>query len=70
MGYIKMKLTTLYKKTSTGAIQMWQIWTEDNVIKTAFGQVGGKVQQTEDIIHYGKNIGRSNETMIMNKFEI
>lgn len=57
-----MKLTTLYKKTSTGAIQMWQIWTEDNVIKTAFGQVGGKVQQTEDIIHYGKNIGRSNET--------
>jgi ATP-dependent DNA ligase len=57
-----MKLPTLYKKTSTGAIQYWKVWTECNVIKTAYGQVDGKEQITEDVIHEGKNIGRSNET--------
>jgi len=58
----QMQLPTLYKKTSTGAIQYWKIWTENNVIKTAYGQVDGKEQITEDVIHEGKNIGRSNET--------
>jgi len=52
----------LYKKTSTGAIQFWKVWTEGNVIKTSYGQVGGKEQFTADVIHEGKNIGRSNET--------
>lgn len=57
-----MKFPTLYKKTSVDKIQYWKIWTEGNVIKTAYGQVGGKEQVTEDVIHEGKNIGRSNET--------
>lgn len=57
-----MKLPTLYKKTSTSAIQYWQVWTEGNIIKTAYGQVDGKEQITEDVIHNGKNVGRSNET--------
>lgn len=57
-----MKLPMLYKKTNTGAIQTWQVWTEGNIIKTAFGQLDGKIQITEDVIHEGKNVGRSNET--------
>ena len=28
----KEKLDTLYKRTATGAIQQWKIWTEDNII--------------------------------------
>lgn len=57
-----MKLPTLYKKTSTGAIQQWAIATNGNLIVVAFGQVGGKLQNTTDTILKGKNIGRSNET--------
>lgn len=57
-----MKLPTLYKKTSTGADQMWQILTDDNAILTRYGQVGGKIQETVDFIKAGKNVGRSNET--------
>jgi DNA ligase 1 len=55
-------LPTLYKLTSTGAIQMWSIGVEGNVIVTDFGQKGGKIQHAEETIKEGKNIGRSNET--------
>jgi DNA ligase 1 len=55
-------LPTLYKKTSTGADQMWSIGTDGNVIVTRFGQVGGKIQETHDFVKAGKNIGRSNQT--------
>jgi len=57
-----MKLPTLYKKTSTGADQMWEISFSRNTITTRFGQVDGKIQETSDVIKTGKNIGRSNET--------
>lgn len=52
----------LYKKTSTGKIQQWEIGVEENVIWTRFGQLGGKIQETADEIREGKNIGKSNET--------
>jgi DNA ligase-1 len=55
-------LPTLYKKTSTGKIQTWRIWVEGNTIYTEYGQLGGKLQQSDDTIKVGKNIGRSNET--------
>lgn len=55
-------LPTLYKKTSTGAIQMWTIGVDKNVIVTEHGQVDGKIQRGEDTIKEGKNVGRSNET--------
>ena len=57
-----MKFPTLYKKTSTGADQQWSIETAENCIITRFGQVGGKIQETSDVIKVGKNRGRSNET--------
>jgi len=57
-----MSLCTLYKQTSTGAIQQWTIWVEDNEILTQFGQADGKKQLASDTIKEGKNIGKSNET--------
>lgn len=53
---------TLYKKTSTGATQMWSIGVDANTIIVNFGQVDGKIQTTEEVIKDGKNVGRANET--------
>lgn len=62
---------TLYKMTNTGAIQQWTIGVVVNPdrstaydVVTIYGQLGGKLQRTEDGIFEGKNIGRSNETSI------
>jgi len=60
------KLPKLYKKTSTGAIQEWEVHVDiiDNVatIITNYGQVGGKIQESCELVLEGKNIGRSNAT--------
>ncbi len=55
-------LPSLFKLTSTGAIQTWSIGVEANVIIVLHGQQDGKIQRTEETIKDGKNIGRSNET--------
>lgn len=55
-------LPTLFKKTSTGAIQMWSIGVDKNVIIVNHGQVDGKIQRNEETIKEGKNIGKANET--------
>ncbi len=62
-------LPTLYKKTSTGAIQQWSVdvigqrGSNDAVcIVTEYGQVEGKLQTTSDLISEGKNVGKANET--------
>lgn len=53
----------LYKKTSTGKIQQWETSvSDDSVITTRFGQVDGKIQETQEVIKEGKNIGKANET--------
>jgi ATP-dependent DNA ligase len=57
-----MQLPKLYKLSSTGAQQEWEISTDDNIIITRWGKVGGKSQETQDVIKEGKNQGRSNET--------
>jgi DNA ligase-1 len=57
-----MNLPTLYKQTSSGATQMWQIAVEGSTIVTIFGQKDGKLQEARDTITVGKNIGRANET--------
>lgn len=64
-----MKLATLYKKTSTGAIQQWTISAIGDTITTVHGQVGGKMQTGTDIIKEGKNIGKANETSIAGQAE-
>lgn len=63
---------TLYKKTSTGAIQFWEIvagadprlaQTIQGYIKTTYGQLGtDSPQVTEDVIKEGKNAGKKNAT--------
>lgn len=61
---------TLYKKASTGKIQMWKISTvpqhiysyEASTIVTEHGQVDGKIQTTQDLITEGKNTGKKNAT--------
>lgn len=57
-----MMFDTLFKRSSTGADQEWTVHTEDNVIITRWGQVGGSIQETRDIIAAGKNAGKKNET--------
>ena len=56
------QLPTLYKKTSTGAIQQWTISTHGPEIKVVYGQVDGKMQTAFDVIREGKNLGKKNET--------
>jgi DNA ligase-1 len=55
-------LPTLYSRTSTGAVQTWQIVVEDNQFYVISGQQNGKQVQSEPTICEGKNIGRANET--------
>jgi len=55
-------MRTLYKKTATGAIQLWKIGVKANTIVTKFGQVEGKQQITKDVVKVGKNIGKKTET--------
>lgn len=63
-----MNLPTLYKKTSTGAIQMWEILSgksEDGrgFTMTIYGKYGSdKLQKASEWINQGKNIGKANET--------
>jgi DNA ligase-1 len=57
-----IKLPMLFKKTSTGADQSWEVSTEGSTIVTRFGQVGGKIQVATDTITVGKNPGKANAT--------
>lgn len=53
---------TLFKKTATGAIQMWAVQVEHDTIITHFGHHKGQRQTTKDVIKSGKSIGKKNET--------
>lgn len=55
-------LPSLFKLTSTGAVQTWSIGVEQNVIIVLHGQKDGKIQRTEETIKEGKNIGKANAT--------
>lgn len=54
-----MKLATIYKKTSKGAIEQWSIWTEGADIVTEYGHVGGKMQQSRERAE-AMNVGKAN----------
>lgn len=51
----------LYKKTKTGATQVWSCEAIGSIVKTKFGQLDGIIQESS-YQTTGKNIGRSNET--------
>jgi len=67
------KLPKLFKKTSTGAIQEWEISVDEiNGIATIianYGQVGGKIQESREQVLEGKNIGKINETTPLRQAE-
>ena len=54
-------MQTLYKRSKTGAILQWSIFTKGNQYWTEHGQVGGKIITGKPTICEGTNIGRSNE---------
>jgi DNA ligase-1 len=57
-----VKLPTLFKRTSHGAIEQWRVWVENATIFTEHGQVEGKLQVFQDQIAEGKSIGKANAT--------
>jgi DNA ligase-1 len=59
----------LYKKSSTGKIETWEIkytddWRTDGstMLRVIYGELDGKKTIKDTIIKTGKNIGKSNET--------
>jgi DNA ligase-1 len=76
METVVKKFDRLYKKTSTGAIQFWDIKVQEKESKwannepllageitTVYGQLGtDSPQTTKEVIALGKNIGKANET--------
>lgn len=56
-----MKLNRLYKTTTTGAIQICDIFTTGPIVTVVFGQLDGKMQ-TKDTICSPKNEGKKNAT--------
>jgi DNA ligase-1 len=56
--------TTLFKKTSTGKVQIWrlEINKTGDAYRTVSGQKDGKLVTSEWTTVKGKNVGRSNET--------
>ena len=55
-------LPTLFSRTSTGAIQTWQMIVDDNKYYSITGQQDGKKIENEPTVCEGKNIGKKNET--------
>lgn len=51
----------LYKTLPSGAMRQWRSWSEGARVYTEFGQVGGKLQQSLDVVR-GKSAGRANAT--------
>ena len=56
-----MRFDTLYGKTSSGKLQIWEVFTEGNAITTRHGQLGGKIQE-KTTYATAKNVGKANET--------
>lgn len=69
----EIALPVLFKKTSTGALQFWEIRVahkaDHSVIRTRYGQFDGKIQETEDVVKEGKNVGKKNATTFVTQSE-
>src|SRR6185295_3948456 len=64
-----MKLPMLFKKSSQGKIECWEVYVEkmgDGTcrVHSAYGEEAGKIQTTFDTISEGKNLGKANETSV------
>ncbi|MFC1453636.1 hypothetical protein ACFLQL_00465 [Verrucomicrobiota bacterium] len=56
------KLPTLYKRTETGAIQIWTMCIDKNGYYSIEGLKGGKMTTNKPTIAVGLNVGKKNET--------
>jgi DNA ligase-1 len=65
-----MELPKLFKITSTGAIQEWQIFVNNNEYHTVSGQVDGKKITNTPTKCFNKNVGKVNETTPEQQAEI
>lgn len=52
---------TLYKKTATGATQIWYIESDGSKFRTISGQINGKLTESEYTVCLPKNLGKKNE---------
>lgn len=57
-----MEFKKLFKRNVNGSIIQWEIFVDENTYWTRYGQVNGKIIESEKIIVNGKNIGKKNET--------
>lgn len=57
-----MTFPTLYKRTSTGAVQQWTITVVGRTYFTESGQVGGAIKTSKPTVCTGKNEGKANAT--------
>lgn len=62
MGESTKTFSTLYKKTATGATQIWFMEQDGPKYRTTSGQLNGVKTVTEWTLCEGKNIGKKNET--------
>lgn len=53
----------LYKRTSTGAVQIWAQEIQNNKYRSVIGQLDGKLQISDWTIVKDKNIGKKNERL-------
>lgn len=58
---MKTEFPTLYHKGKSGAIYQWRVWSENEIIYTEYGQVGGAMQIASKIATE-KNVGKINAT--------
>ncbi len=69
-------LPVLFKKTSTGALQFWEIRVQhyaptQSYICIRFGQMDtSNPQETTDLVRSGKNLGKKNETSVSQQAEL
>ena len=57
-----IKRETLYKRTSSGKVQIWFVEIDDNRFRTTSGQEDGKKTTSKWTIASPKNVNRANET--------
>jgi ATP-dependent DNA ligase len=62
-GVDTSNLNLLYKRISTGAIQVWGQEIQDDKYRSIIGQLDGKLQVSNWTIVKGKNIGKKNERL-------
>lgn len=57
-----MDFKKLFQRNTSGSVQEWQIFVEDNFYYTISGKKDGKLVESAKTYCQGKNLGKSNET--------